>query len=306
MDIGKRHRSATWLTIVGVLAFSMFSPQLTMADRPGVGGVEGSTDPGPGPLTPQQQASRDVRFAQVEALLVQDAGGGITPQGVCEGGEDPPCQQPPPSSYSLATHARHQHRWFYCGAAVAQEISNYTWGYTSTSVCGGDGCAAGINKYNQHTISTNWTKTDLHGQTYVGDLVAGLNGASIKPAGFVYAYQTNMPWSQFHGEIRVDTYSWRMPLAARVDPRHVGSPYFLASWAGVTPADYGHYIALRGYSGSAQSTAYAYYNDSSGGKDEHDTSITVLGSTGAFSDKSFTVYQTMVNNTTSGSYYLIW
>ncbi len=241
----------------------------------------------------------------MQALINYDLGGGITPQGVCEGGENPPCQQLPPSSYSLATHARHQHRWFYCGAAVVQVVSNYTRGYTSTSTCGGDGCPGGTNRYDQHTISNSWTKTDLHGETWLGDLVAGLNGASIKPAGYIYAHWTNPSWSEFHNAIKVDTYTWRMPLAARVDPKHTGSNYYLASWASAPAGDYGHYVTLRGYSGSSQSTAYAYYNDSSGGVDEH-TGVAVLGATGAFSNKSNTVYQTMVNNTTDDKYYFIW
>jgi hypothetical protein len=79
----------------------------------------------------------------------------------------------------------------------------------------------------------------------------------------------------------------------------------LYSWRNAQAGDYGHYITLRGYSGSAQSTAKAYYNDSAGGVDEH-TAVGILGSTGAFSDKSYTVYKTMTNHTTGGSYYLIW
>lgn len=97
-----------------------------------------------------------------------------------------------------------------------------------------------------------------------------------------------------------------MPLVARVDPKHVGSIYYLTSWASAPAGDYGHYVTLRGYSGSSQSSALAYYNDSSGGQDEHNSSIGILGGTGAYSNKSYTVFQTMVNNTTSGSYYLIW
>ncbi len=257
-------------------------------------------------MTGAQKASRDVRLAQVQAFISLGLGGGVTPQGVCQGGENPPCQLPPPASYTLSTHARHQHRWFYCGAAVVQVVSNYTRGYTSSSTCGGDGCPAGTNRYDQHLISNSWTKTDLHGETWVTDLVAGLNGASIKPAGYIYAYWTNPSWTQFHNAIKVDTYTWRMPLAARVDPKHVGSPNVLASWSTAPAGDYGHYVTLRGYSGSAQGSAVAYYNDSSGGQDEHDSSTGILGNTGAFSNLSNVVYQTMVNDTTSGSYYLIW
>jgi hypothetical protein len=186
-----------------------------------------------------------------------------------------------------------------------QVISNYTRGFTSTSTCGGDGCPSGTNAYNQHTISTNWTKTDQNGQTNVGDLVSGLNHASVMPDGFVYVSETNMTWTYFHGIIKVDTWTWGMPLAARVDPRHTGSSYYLYSWRNEPAGDYGHYITLRGYSGSSQSSALAYYNDSSGGVDEHNTSIGIRGGTGAFSDLSNTVFQTMRNRYPS-SYYLVW
>jgi hypothetical protein len=289
------------LAVAAVLGVSAVAPPPARADG-GLGGVEGSTDPGPGPLTPEQEASRDLRLAQVEALI--NGGGGIAPMGVCEGDEPPPCQGTPPAQYALSTHARHQHRWFYCGPAVVQVISNYTWGYTSTSECGAH-CGGGVNKYGQHTISDNWTDTDVHGQTYVGDLVYGLNQASVIPDGFIYAYWESPSWSEFHGAIKVDTYTWRMPLAPRVDPRHTNSSYYLYSWRNESPGDYGHYIVLRGYNGSSQSTALAYYNDSSGGVDEH-TGVQVLGDTGAFDDYSYTVWQTMYLHKTSGVHYLIW
>jgi hypothetical protein len=191
---------------------------------------------------------------------------------------------------------------------VVQVVSNYTRGYASTNTCGGDtDCPSGTNYYNQHTISGNWTLTDAHGETWVGDLVSGLNHASIRPSGFVYAPWTNATWSQFHAAVKTDTYGWNMPLAARVSPRVPGSNYYLASWSAPQNAGYwGHYITLRGYSGGAQSSAVAYYNDSSGGVDEHDTSIHILGSTGAFSNLSNTVYVTMTLRTTDGDWYFIW
>jgi hypothetical protein len=188
-------------------------------------------------------------------------------------------------------------------------VSNFTRGYTSTNTCGGDtNCPSGTNYKNQHDISTLWTHTTVDGTT-VSNLVGGLNGASVLPSGYLYAYWTNMSWSSFHNALKVDTYTWRMPLAPRVSPRTPGSQYFLASWAGQTQGNYGHWITLRGYSGSAQSTANAYYNDSSGGVDEH-TGVGILGSTGAFTDKSYTVYMTMTLRKTLikgvNYYYLVW
>jgi len=121
-----------------------------------------------------------------------------------------------------------------------------------------------------------------------------MNAASVKPSGFAYVPWTGPTWVQFHNAIIDDTWTWRMPLAAGVNPRLAGSAYYLYSWRNVGGGDYGHYIALRGYSGNFQSSAYAYYNDSSGGKDEL-TGETILGSTGAFSDLSYTVYKTMMN-----------
>ncbi len=307
------HHSGRWAQVaMGVLfAFSLLVPQSVMAGRPPttVGGSEGSHEPGPPPLTPDQEASVETRLAQVDALTagLGQAGADV----FCEGSDPPPCEGALPYAYTLGTHARHQHRYFYCGTAVVQVVSNYTRGYTSSNTCGGDtGCPSGTNYKDQHYISNQWTHTAAVDGTTVANLAAGLNAASVLPSGFVYAYWTNMSWISFHNALRVDAYTWRMPLAPRVSPRTPGSQYFLTSWAGQTAGSYGHWITLRGYSGTDQSYALAYYNDSSGGVDEHDPSIHILGNTGAFSDKSYTVYKTMTLRTTRINnvdyYYLVW
>jgi len=300
-----RPRKTLTTALVSAILLALLGATTVLASPP-VAGHEGQRDPGPPPLSKAEQASLDLKHALVRDYI--RGGSGATTLGVtavCKPGQPPPCYWPQPDTLTVATHARHQHRWFYCGAAVVQVVSNYTWGYTSSSLCGAH-CDPGINKYGQHTISDNWTLTDVHGETYVGDLKTGMNSASDLPSGFLYAYEKDLVWSDFHSDLRLDIWWWHMPLAARVDPRHSGSQYFLTSWAGDPAGDYGHYIALRGYSGTAQSTALAYYNDSSGGVDEHDTSITVLGDTGAFSDNSYTVYRTMKQNNAGGHWYLFW
>lgn len=72
MENTKHPTAAVWLAIAvlitGWFTVSLLSPPATWADRPPtkVGGVEGSTDPGPPPLTPEQEASLQTKLAQVE------------------------------------------------------------------------------------------------------------------------------------------------------------------------------------------------------------------------------------------------
>jgi hypothetical protein len=170
-------------------------------------------------------------------------------------------------------------------------VSNITWDYYYSST---SGQSSTTNKYRQSYISSTWTRTDINGYTALGDLIVGMNRASILPWTDFYAQWHNPAWVNFHDAIMMDTYNWGVALAAGVNPKKPGSFYYLYSWRTAPAGDYGHYIPLRGYSGTSQSTAYVYYNDSSGGVDEV-TGQGILGSTGAFSDKSYTVYQTMMN-----------
>jgi hypothetical protein len=295
MDKSQRARSGrkAWqlaaMSMMMVVASGVFIPVVAYAGDPKAGGGEPASDKNLIlPLTPEMQttlAKKMLSFQATVASLSPSNGAGATVTAV-------------PQSYTLSTYARHQRRWFYCGPATVQVISNYTWGYylnaTSESATG--------NKYKQSTISATWTKTDVtQQQTYLGNLINGMNGASQLPfAGFYM--QWNAPaWSDFQHAIATDTSTWYMPLAAGVSPRKTGSPYYLYSWRSAPAGNWGHYIPLRGYSGFFQSSALAYYNDSSGGTDEV-TGETILGSTGAFQDLSFTVYKTMMNQ--SGN--LVW
>ena len=197
-----------------------------------------------------------------------------------------------PASYTLSTHARHQYRSYYCGPATVQIVSNYTWDYRYTSV---DGEASSTNKYQQTEINANWTHATSSDGTSLANFVDGMNSASVLPFGSFYMQWQKPSWSEFQNAIATDTSTWFMPLAAGVNPKKTGSSYYLYSWRTVPAAtDRGHYITLRGYSGFVQASAIAYYNDSSGGKDEV-TGVVIYGSTGAFQDLSYTVYKTMMN-----------
>lgn len=207
------------------------------------------------------------------------------------------CPPPPVAhSFQLSTHARHQHRYFYCGPAVVQVISNFARGYTSTTL---DGESSTKNYRKQSTISNTWTNTDTNGQTFLGDLVTGLNGASALPTGWAYVYWQNPSFEGFHNAIIDDTWNWHMPLAAQVNPRDtVNGQYYLPNWAQEPPSPtYGHYIDIRGYEGLySDSSRWAYYDDSSGGVDEEDPSIGIRGSTGQYRYGSYGVWYTMKNN----------
>jgi hypothetical protein len=101
---------------------------------------------------------------------------------------------------------------------------------------------------------------------------------------------------KFHDAIIIDAVNVDTGIAVNVSPRKSGSIYYLYSWRSVTPGNYAHYIPAYGYNGDQyhQSTSRSYYSDSSGGTDQVDGTV-ILGSTGDFSDLSYTVYRTMKN-----------
>lgn len=289
--MNERWRSASRMTTLrkGVLillfatnALAAGSPVLAAKPIAEAGGNE-TNDPGILRLTPEQRAALPAKLAMLEnvTLGAHRASGQITAITIGD----------PPASATLATYARHQRRWFYCGPATVQVISNESWQIYSANTSGQD---TSTNKYTQTFISATWTKTDVNRQTNLGDLINGLNGATRRPSNWAYVQLHNPSWDTFHNAIISDVWAYGMGLAAHVNPRKAGSQQYLKSWENVTPGDYGHYIPLRGYSGFSSSNAIVYYNDSSGGRDEV-TGTVILGATGAFADPSTTVYQTMMN-----------
>ena len=266
-------------TMVGSLLTATLVPAMAFAGGP----LKGDTQSDGHfvlTVTPEMQVVLDKKmqaFRAVAASVASVKAGGAMPASI-------------PSSYVLAMYARHQHLWFYCGPATVQVVSNYTWHYYYTST---SGQAPTTNKYTQSKISHDWTLTDTNGQQTSPTLIApALNAASVLPfAGFYQVWKYPV-WSDFQNAIATDTSQWNMPLAEHVNPRSLNSSYILASWpSGQQRSDYGHYIPLRGYSGFTQTSALAYYDDSSGGVDDNGQGM--LGSTGAFSDKSETVWGAM-------------
>lgn len=235
------------------------------------------TDPGILPMTAAQQASLATKLSLIKQLSSR-----LAPASV-------------PSSLVLAQHARHQYHDYWCGPAAIQEIANYSANVTSidTSRDGGQGPN---NFLSQYAIDSVWTHATPDGGTTAANFLAGLNGAPNLPSGFQYVQWHQPDWASFHVSIETDTYYWDLGIAAGVNPRATNSSYYLFSWRNAPPSNlYAHYIAIRGYSGdnAHQTTSKAYYNDSSGGTDHYGNPMD--GSTGDFSDLSYTVYKTMMN-----------
>lgn len=275
-------RKLIFTSLILLLAFPMASP--AAAAGPGSSTGTAMTDPGVLPLTPEQRAALPGKLAVLASIMAATANAGTLS---AQSGDDPP------SSASLSTYARHQHRWYYCGPATVQVVANEAWSYYNANTSGE---STSTNKYTQSYISTQWTHTDSGKQTSLSNLISGMNGATTtrRPTGFAYAQDHAPTWTEFHNETISDVWLYSMAPAAHVNPRKTNSIYYLKSWAGVGPGDYGHYIPLRGYTGFTQGTALIRYNDSSGGQDEVTHEI-ILGATGAFDDLSYTVYMTMMN-----------
>lgn len=274
-------RPLSILSLTTILFTGVMAPSIAYAGDPRAGGGDSPSDKDLVlPLTPAMQATLDKKMLSFQALVASISSANVTGDTAAS----------IPQSLVLATYARHQHRWFYCGPATVQVVSNYTWDYYYSSTSAE---SSTTNKYKESYISSTWTKTDTNGYTALADLITGMNAASVLPFGGFYIQVHNPIWSDFQYYIATDTSTWDMPLAVNVNPRKTGSLYFLYSWRAAPAGDYGHYIPLRGYSGFTQSSALAYYDDSSGGVD--DFGVGMLGGTGAFQDLSYWVYKTMMN-----------
>lgn len=239
------------------------------------------------PPSPEEQAVIDWKLSRAAAHEVDAADdpvpGDVTPLCVIEG-DDPgftqDCYVP---SGTLATEPRDQDKNIYCGPAVVQVASNWSWMK-----------ASGANKHTQQVISNNWTKTDANGGTDAYKLRDGMNGATASsprrpPAPFAYVVQPlvdtdgdGTAGDQMHNYIETDINTDHMPVAIPLKPHQPGAQVWLSSWPNAH-ASVGHWILIYGWRRHWDNsrTPLLRYDDSS--KDEG-------GSTGAFSDPSKDIY----------------
>jgi len=238
------------------------------------------------PLTPAELAAADAKIAAAEAYLASTPDGPqlttlacVYPNGAdstadASGDETiaATCATP---SYVLGVEARDQNRSHWCGPAVGQVISNYSWAV-----------ASGKNKYAQRTIA-GWMGTDAAGSTNAHALEDGLErataGSPRRPANWdwvvTYLKDTDgdgQVGDQLHSYVRASVSGSRMPLAIPVKPHDRYSQYHLSSWPRPV-SSMGHWIAGYGWYAywTNSDTPHVAYTDSS--KDEG-------GSTGKFWD----------------------
>lgn len=187
----------------------------------------------------------------------------------------------------LSTWYRHQAKFYYCGPAAVQVISNHAWNMPS-----------GTNKYSQQYISDTWTNTDADGQTFVWRELLGLNGSTAGRYPWPYDDEYVSSGAEWHNYVVVDATDWNMPSVAGVAPHDPNFGYYLISWPNAITA--GHYIVTRGwlYLWDGTRTPIVYYNDGSGGYG---------GSDGQFSDPAFDIYQTIKkSNPQHSEGWIIW
>ncbi|MGH2446022.1 MAG: hypothetical protein ACRDGD_08290 [Candidatus Limnocylindria bacterium] len=235
------------------------------------------------PLTREEQAAADRKVAESDAYLASEALSGadlaslscFTPTG----GPTTTAAAAPTACYVpagyLAVTARDQERGHWCGPAVGQVISNWSWASKSWA-----------NKYSQTKIA-GWMRTDVFGGTSAPYLEYGLEvatgGSPRRPAGWNWVVmdvrdrdRDGHTADELQGYVRSNVSGSKMPLAIPVKPHQPWSKYYLTSWPKPI-VSVGHWIAAYGWYGNYTGTTFAriYYTDSS--RDEG-------GSTGKFWD----------------------
>ncbi len=197
----------------------------------------------------------------------------------------PTAQPAPPSvpaARTLATRARQQNNYYFCGPASGQIVINWSRGYTSGGLNGED---ATINWRKQSKIA-EWMGTTSAG-TGGANLAAGLNNANavLKPtADWIYIYADNGTSQELYGKIVTDIATYGMPLVLATAPHTSGAGVnYLESWPNAYPGAH-HWIVLRGYDGLPGSggAQVVKYQDSSAG---------FGGATGSFDDALSVIWQ---------------
>ena len=267
---------------IGVLVLAVMTAGPASAAKP----IPPPTAPsGERSLTSEELAAAERRLAASDAYLatIEMQGAdlaslscvtptGTGPQAAAPQAAAAPCGVP---QGHLIVEARDQTRGHYCGPAVGQVISNYSWAMK-----------AGANKHTQDRIA-GWMATNANGGTSAPFLEDGLElstqGSPRRPAGWDWVVldvrdrdRDGHTGDELQGYVRSNVSDARMPLAIPVKPHGPGSGYYLVSWPRPV-VSVGHWIAAYGWYSNYTGTAFAriYYTDSS--KDEG-------GSTGKFWD----------------------
>jgi hypothetical protein len=300
--------------LVAILAAFVAGPRMTYGSGPvRIADGEPDNDTQLSVLTPAEQAFMNRKQALADAVGTGGSGsardgGLIAPAILCFvdpcGGAPratlpptptplptPTAPPPPPSSppvaKTLATRARQQNNWYYCGPATGQVVINWSRGIINGN---NDGEDATTNWRRQSKIA-EWMGTTTAG-TGGASLAIGLNNpnAVAKPtADWIYVYADNGTPQQLYQKIVTDVATFAMPLVLATAPHISGAGvYFLESWPTVSAGAH-HWIVLRGYDGAwADPNAISIkYQDSSAGYG---------GATGAFDDSLAVIWQVSKSN----------
>ena len=292
-----QRRERRWLLgIAAATAGLMLMPGLAIGAGPApIADGEPGDDVRLSVLTPAQQAFMTRKLAMAAAV---GAGTSTATRSVrtaspmyacefdpCEGTPPPPLPPPPPpapSAKTLATKARQQNNYYFCGPASGQVVINWSRGLTSTSTSGEDT----TTNWRRQSKIAEWMGTTTAG-TGGASLAAGLNNtnAVLKPtADWVYAYADIGTMQDLYGKIVTDVATYGMPLVLATVPHGSNAGVnFLESWPSAYPGAH-HWIVLRGYDGVWGGTTpiLVKYQDSSGG---------FGGTTGSFDDSLSVIWQ---------------
>ena len=276
------------MTLLAALVLTSLSAGPALAKRPAPPAAPPPAAPEEPPLTPEEEAAAEAKIAVAEAYIAEQAASGAdlvplacvsansdsSPDASTEGDASVQSSCTTPWA-TLPMEARDQTKGNYCGPAVGQVITNYSWAM-----------ASGKNKYSQATIAS-WMATDANGSTNAPWLERGLeratSGAPRRPANWdwlvTYLNDTDGDGQfgdQLHAYVRTSISNFKMPLAIPVKPHDRYAPYHLSSWPRPVNS-VGHWIAVYGWyaSWTNSDTPQIGYTDSS--RDEG-------GSTGKFWD----------------------
>ena len=194
----------------------------------------------------------------------------------------PPPPPALPTAKTLATRARQQNNYYFCGPASGQVVINWSRGIINGN---NDGEDATTNWRRQSKVA-EWMGTTSAG-TGGASLASGLNNpnAVLRPTSdWIYIYADNGTTQALYQKIVADVAMYAMPLVLATAPHISGAGvYYLESWPKVAAGAH-HWIVLRGYDGAwgDPNAISIKYQDSSAGYG---------GATGAFDDSLAVIWQ---------------